>query len=68
MEILQNKLHLANASTSVKILDPVVVNPETVSNIASTTDGISPLITNGSAPKKLITIQLIATVKKPSFA
>lgn len=68
VKLRQNRLHRANASTSVKILDPVVVNPETVSNIASTTDGISPLITNGMAPKKLITIQLIATVKNPSFA
>ena len=37
-------------SMSVRIVEPVVVNPETLSKTASTNDGISPEIQNGSAP------------------
>ena len=63
--INMTKIIFENSGHLLKSVDayPVVVNPESVSNIASTTDGISPLITNCIAPKKLITIQLIATVK-----
>ena len=45
----------------------IVVNPETVSNKASTGFGILRLITKGIAPIILRTIQLNATVTNPSF-
>ena len=42
-------------STLLRMLAPVVVNPEMVSNSASIREGISPLIQKGRAPKKLKT-------------
>ena len=42
-----------SASTSPKIEEPVVVNPDTISNRASTKFGISLEKTNGRHPKKL---------------
>ena len=56
------------ASTLVRILDPVVVKPETVSNKASVKFGISPVITSGTAPRILMTIQLMPTITRPSLA
>ena len=56
------------ASTSVKIEAPVVVKPDTVSNNASTNEGISLEIKNGKQPNILRTIQPIPTETKPSFA
>jgi len=46
----------------------VVVKPETVSNNASKKFGISPDKRKGNEPKRLITIQLSATITKPYFA
>ena len=43
------------------MLAPVVVKPDTVSKSASIYDGMAPLMTNGTAPTRLITIQLKAT-------
>ena len=57
-----------SASTSPKIEEPVVVNPDTISNRASTKFGISLEKTNGRHPKKLIAIQLPATQTIPSLA
>ena len=57
-----------SASTSLKMVAPVVVKPEIVSNSASTTNGISPLSIKGSAPVSASTIQHSATVTKPSRA
>ena len=58
--------HISDAcesfSTSSRMLAPVVVKPDTVSNRASMYVGISPEITNGSAPNELSTIQLSATI------
>ena len=45
------------------MLEPVVVNPETVSNRASIKDGIAPDIIKGKAPKRERTIQLRATIR-----
>ena len=56
------------ASMSVIIVAPVVVRPEAVSNSASMKLGISPLITNGSAPIALSSIQPMPTMTKPSRA
>jgi hypothetical protein len=47
---------------------PVVENPDTVSNKASTKLGISPEITKGRLPTILNTTQLRVTQTKPSFA
>jgi hypothetical protein len=54
-------------STSVRIEEPVVVNPETDSKYASTNDGISPERIYGNAPKREIEIQLRHTIKKLSL-
>ncbi len=55
-------------STLLRMLAPVVVNPEMVSNSASIREGISPLIQKGRAPKKLKTTQIRATATNPSLA
>ena len=55
-------------SISASIVAPVVVNPETTSNIASISDGISPENTKGSAPKNESKIHESDTIKKPSRA
>ena len=64
----QNNKHFDKLSTSDKIVAPVVVYPDIVSNNALKTLGISPLIINGSAPDILNTIQPRATAINPSFA
>ena len=68
VKLLHSNIQWERASTSERILAPVVVNPDTVSNIASIGLGILPDITNGNAPAILKTIQLRATVTAPSFA
>ena len=55
------------ASTSVRMLAPVVVKPEVISNMASVNRGISRLSHRGSAPTKLMRIQLRAVVTQPSL-
>ena len=67
VKLLQNRPELLMASTSVRILAPVVVKPDIVSNSASIYDGMSPVSTNGTAPAALRTIQLSATLTKPSL-
>ena len=47
------------------MLEPVVVNPETVSKKQSIKFGISRLIKNGSAPKSDIASQDRETIAKP---
>ena len=54
----QNRRQFGRASTLVRMLAPVVVNPEIVSNSASAREGIWPLIQKGRAPKKLSTTQI----------
>ena len=68
VKLRQNKLECANASTSVKILEPVVVNPLVVSKNASTKRGMSPLITKGIPPNKENNTHDKATITKPSRA
>ena len=46
----------------------MVVNPLTVSKKASIYEGISPLITKGSAPTADISTHTSATIASPSFA
>ena len=67
-KLRQKSVPWLSASTSVKIVEPVVVKPETVSKNASINDGISPEITNGSAPNALISTQTSATMARPSRA
>ena len=43
VKLLQNSAQWESASTSLKMLAPVVVKPEIVSNKASAKEGISPL-------------------------
>ena len=51
VKLLQNNRPFGSASTSLKIDEPVVVKPETVSKNASTYEGICPDKKNGNAPK-----------------
>ena len=48
--------------------EPVVVKPEIISNTASRYEGISRDSVNGTAPTSDSTIQLSATVIRPSRA
>ena len=68
VKLLHISMDWDRPSTLFKILAPVVVKPEMVSKTASAREGISPLIQNGNAPKKLSSTQLSATVTKPSLA
>ena len=68
VKLRQNSMQRDSASTSVRMLEPVVVKPDTVSNMASMKCGISPLMTKGRAPVTLSRIQLSATTAKPSRA
>ena len=56
------------ASTSWRMLAPVVVKPDTVSKKASTKWGMSPHRTKGIAPKADNRIQASATTANPSRA
>ena len=67
VKLRQNSAQWDSASTSLRMLEPVVVNPEMVSNSASVKEGISPLIQKGRQPYKLITIQLKAVAMQPSL-
>ena len=67
VKLLQKRIQRGTTSTFVRTLDPVVVNPDTASNNASTGFGITPLITNGTAPTMLSTIHPRATLANPSL-
>ena len=68
VKLLQKSIQRGRASTSERILAPVVVKPEAVSNTASIMEGMHPEIRKGSAPKILSTNQARATVINPSLA
>ena len=57
VKLLQYKRLRGTASTSCRIVAPVVVKPETVSNSALKKLGTSPEKINGSAPKTEMMIQ-----------
>jgi len=65
--LLQNKIPFGTASISIRIVAPVVVNPDMVSKNASVKSGITPLKIKGRVPKREITIQVVATMKNPSL-
>jgi len=54
-------------STSMMILDPVVVKPDMDSKKASTNDGMTSDRRKGRAPRKEMAIQLSTTMTKPSL-
>ncbi len=66
VKLLQISMQWGRASTSERMLAPVVVNPEMVSNNASIGWGMLLLKIKGRAPMRLSTIQLKATVTYPS--
>jgi hypothetical protein len=68
VKLRQKSRLFGNASTFGRIVEPVVVNPETVSKNASIKLGIYPLIKKGSAPKSDIRIHESATITYPSLA
>ncbi|CDC70217.1 putative uncharacterized protein [Candidatus Colimorpha enterica] len=68
VKLRQKSAPWLSASTSSSTEAPVVVNPLTVSKKASTNDGISRLMTNGSAPAADMSIHASATVTNPSLA
>jgi hypothetical protein len=65
VKLRQNNMPLGSDSTSFKMLAPVVVKPETVSNTLSTKDGITLLSIKGSAPNIDISIHDKAATHKP---
>ena len=64
----QKRRPLLMASTSVRMVEPVVVKPETISKNASKKEGISPEMIKGSAPKADISTHTSATITRPSRA
>ena len=62
----QNKMDLGKTSMSVKIEEPVVVNPEQLSKNASINESIAPDAAKGIAPKKATVSQLNDTIRNPS--
>ena len=66
VKLRQNRTPLGSPSTAGRMLAPVVVKPDTVSNMASTGLGMQPVSTKGMAPIILMTTQLRAVVAKPS--
>ena len=67
VKLRQNSALRDNASTFSKMLAPVVVKPEIVSNRALVNEGISPLNQNGRQPNTLRKIQLSEVAMQPSF-
>ena len=68
LKLRQYSIPCDMASTSLSIDAPVVVKPDTISNNASTNEGISPDSQKGRQPNRLITIQLSPTHTSPSRA
>ena len=67
VKLRQNRETWLSASTSLRMLAPVVVKPETTSNMASVNRGISPVNTKGRQPTALMMIQHRAVLTQPSF-
>ena len=68
VKLRQNSRHFGRSSTARRMLAPVVVKPDIVSNTASRYDGIAPEAVKGTAPMSEMRIQLSATITKPSRA
>ena len=67
VKLLQKRIQRGTLSRFVITLEPVVVKPDTVSNMASTGFGRTPLKMKGRDPIRLMMIQLKAAVTQPSF-
>ena len=68
VKLRQKSREWERTPTSLRIVAPVVVNPELTSKKASIIFGICPEKTKGKAPKKDQRIQQSATIKTPSLA
>ena len=68
VKLRQKSREWERTPTSLRIVAPVVVNPELTSKKASIIFGICPEKTKGRAPKKDQRIQQRATIKTPSLA
>ena len=68
IKLRQKSIALSSASISVRMLEPVVVNPETVSKKASMNPGICLLMTKGRQPNKLSNIHAMPVMARPSRA
>ena len=68
LKLRQYRMPRDRLSTSGRILEPVVVKPDTISNSASINDGIPPEIQNGRQPRIDITIQVSPVSTRPSRA
>ena len=68
VKLRQNAVERCSASTSVRMLEPVVVKPDTVSKKASTQEGMSPDSTKGTAPNTDSSTHAAATTTRPSRA
>ena len=66
VKLRHSRMPLGRSSTPGRMLAPVVVKPDTVSNRASTGLGMQPVSTKGTAPTTEMTIQLRAVAAKPS--
>ena len=64
---LQKREACGRASTSFKIEDPVVVNPDIISKKASGKEGMYPLIISGRLPNTVNNIHTHDTMKYPSL-
>ena len=67
VEERQNRRLFGRASISVRMVDPVVVYPETLSNQAFISENSPPQSTYGSIPKMNDSIQEIMIVRYPLF-
>ena len=65
-KLRQKSIPCGSTSTSVRMVEPVVVKPLTVSKKASAKFGMQPEIIKGSAPITNIRIHESATMTKPS--
>ena len=68
VKLRQNRQLRRRGSTAVRMVEPVVVKPETVSKKASIKLGMSPESTKGSAPKRDMKTHARATTASPSRA
>ena len=66
VKLRQNRIPLGSPSTAGRMLAPVVVKPETVSNRASTGFGMQPVSTKGTAPITEMNTQHSEVAAKPS--
>ena len=67
VKLRQRSMLLGTASTSVSIVDPVVVKPDTVSKKASTGELTTPPIRYGSIPHRDKAIQVSPVATSPSL-